>query len=61
MGIREAEYNRQSKEQETAIICNKISDARRFFNKNINYFDKKAINKIKINIYINYNDRKFED
>ncbi|MBQ9280132.1 MAG: hypothetical protein IJ215_03705 [Clostridia bacterium] len=61
MGIRESAYQQQAKRMDATLECKKISDARRFINKQINYLEKKAINNMKVQIFADFNDKKFED
>lgn len=61
MGIREWGYKEESKEINCGIKCKKISDVRRFINKQLNYLDKKEINEIKISMEVNFNDKKMEE
>lgn len=61
MGIRKEAYEKQSKQLETNLKCKKISDARRFINRHLNYLENKAINDIKISLFADFNDRKWEE
>lgn len=61
MGIREAAYREQSKKLDMTIECNKLSDARRFINKHLNYLENKAINGIKLTLFADFNDKKWEE
>lgn len=61
MGIREASYKEESKKLNESLECKKLSDARRFINSRLNYLEKKAINELKITLFSDFNDRKWEE
>lgn len=61
MGIKEWAYEQDSKKLDMNLKCRKIADARRFINKQINYLENKAINELKISIYADFNDKKFDE
>ena len=61
MGIREYTYKEQSKILEVSLNCKTKSDAQRFINKHLNYLEKKAINNIKITLFADFNDKKWEE
>lgn len=61
MGIREASYKEQSKKINESLECKKLSDARRFINSRLNYLEKKAINELKITLFSDFNDKKWEE
>lgn len=61
MGIREASYKEESKKLNESLECKKLSDARRFINSRLNYLEKKAINELKITLFSDFNDKKYEE
>lgn len=61
MGIREAAFNEQNKRIKESISCRKLADVRRFINKRLNYLENKTIKDIQIELYAEFNDRKWED
>lgn len=61
MGIRETNYKENSKILDMSLNCKKLSDARRFTNRQLNYLENKTINDIKISIFANFNDKKWEE
>lgn len=61
MGIRESYYKEQSKKMDLSIECKKLSDARRFINRHLNYLENKAINNIKLSLFADFNDKKWEE
>lgn len=61
MGIREAERQHQEKTIKSKYKCIKVSDARRFINKHLNYLDEKYINNIIITIESTYNDKEWRN
>lgn len=60
-GIREWAYKEQSKKINESLECKKLSDARRFINSRLNYLEKKAINELKITLFSDFNDKKWEE
>lgn len=61
MGIKELGYRELEKEIEASITCRKLSDAKRFVNKQLNYLENKTVNKMKISIIVSFNDKKWEE
>jgi len=61
MGIKEYGYEKQSKKINESIECKKLSDVRRFINKRLNYLENKAINNLKLELFADFNDKKWEE